>query len=156
MPVNQVYKATGEKIIDISDSTVTATTMAQGVTAYDASGTKIMGNMQGGLEMNVKFTAGNKTIPNYMFYNNHGSGSANSTYLIEEVVIGDGITSIGDRAFLNCSSLTSVTIGNGVTSIHMTAFNGCSNLTIITINKPQGSVSGSPWGATNATVVWTG
>ena len=43
MPVNQVYKATGEKIIDISDSTVTATNMAQGVTAYDATGEKITG-----------------------------------------------------------------------------------------------------------------
>ena len=26
----------------------------------------------------------------------------------------------------------------------------------ITINKPQDSVSGAPWGATNATVVWNG
>lgn len=43
MPVNQVYKATGEKIIDISDSTVTAADLAEGVTAYDATGEKITG-----------------------------------------------------------------------------------------------------------------
>lgn len=43
MPVNQVYKATGEKIIDISDSTVTAADLAQNVTAYDATGEKITG-----------------------------------------------------------------------------------------------------------------
>lgn len=43
MPVNQVYKATGEKIIDISDSTVTAGTLAEGITAYNAAGEKITG-----------------------------------------------------------------------------------------------------------------
>lgn len=43
MPVNQVYKATGEKIIDISDSTVTVETLAEGITAYNAAGEKITG-----------------------------------------------------------------------------------------------------------------
>lgn len=43
MPVNQVYKGTGEKIIDISDSTVTAETLAEGITAYNAAGEKITG-----------------------------------------------------------------------------------------------------------------
>lgn len=43
MPVNQVYKATGEKIIDISDSTVTAETLKEGFTAYNAAGEKITG-----------------------------------------------------------------------------------------------------------------
>ena len=39
------------------------------------------------------------------------------------------ITSIGDRAFLNCSGLASVTIPNSVTSIGIFAFSGCTGLT---------------------------
>ena len=31
-----------------------------------------------------------------------------------------------------------------------------SSLTEIIINKPEGSISGAPWGADNATVIWTG
>lgn len=49
--------------------------------------------------------------------------------LITELVIPDGVTSIGDWAFYNCSSLTSITIANSVTSIGYSAFSGCSDLT---------------------------
>jgi len=43
------------------------------------------------------------------------------------------VTSIGDRAFYKCTSLTSVTILNNVTSIGGWAFADCSNLTSVTI-----------------------
>ena len=45
------------------------------------------------------------------------------------MTIGDSVTSIGDCAFYNCDSLTSVTIGNSVTSIGDSAFWGCYYLT---------------------------
>jgi hypothetical protein len=47
-----------------------------------------------------------------------------------------GISYIGNSAFTNCSSLTSVTIPEGVTGIGSSAFSGCSGLTSITI--PEG------------------
>ena len=43
------------------------------------------------------------------------------------------VTSIGEWAFQNCSSITSITIPNSVTSIGYGAFGGCSSLTSITI-----------------------
>ena len=46
---------------------------------------------------------------------------------------GKPVTSIGYRAFYNCSGLTSVTIGNCVTNIGSSAFNNCTNLTSMTI-----------------------
>ncbi len=48
-------------------------------------------------------------------------------------VIPSTVTSIGNSAFSDCSSLTGVTIGNGVTSIGDYAFWGCSSLTGVTI-----------------------
>ena len=50
-----------------------------------------------------------------------------------DVVIPDGVTSIGDSAFENCSSLTSITIPDSVTSIDNYAFFNCSNLTSVII-----------------------
>ena len=50
---------------------------------------------------------------------------------VKEYNIGNSVTSIGDRAFGNCSSLTSVTIPNSVTSIGKDAFYGCTSLPVI-------------------------
>lgn len=72
-----------------------------------------------------------------------GSGNMNDYYIgnspfylnkdIKEIVIGDGVTSIGDCAFWGCSSLTSIEIPGGVTSIGMSVFDSCSSLTSIEI-----------------------
>ena len=48
---------------------------------------------------------------------------------VKTVIIKNGVTSIGNCAFADCSSLTSATIPNSVTSIGNWAFYGCSSLT---------------------------
>ena len=50
------------------------------------------------------------------------------------------VTSIGERAFYECSGLTSVTIPNSVTSIGNAAFNSCSSLTSVTIPNSVTSI----------------
>ena len=58
----------------------------------------------------------------------------------EKVVIGSGVTSIGNGAFQGCDSLTSVTIGNDVTSIGDYAFRWCNKLTSVTMGKGVKSI----------------
>ncbi len=62
---------------------------------------------------------------------------------IKDLVIPNSVTSIGDRAFSGCSSLTSVTIPNSVTSIGGSAFYGCSSLTSVAIPNSVTSIGGS-------------
>ena len=56
-----------------------------------------------------------------------------------EVVIPEGVTSIGGGAFYGCSALSSVHIPEGVTSIGNYAFGGCSSLSSLSI--PEGVTS---------------
>ncbi len=55
---------------------------------------------------------------------------------LTSITIPESVTTIGDDAFYNCSGLTSVTIPEGVTTIGNNAFAGCSGLTSVTI--PEG------------------
>ena len=59
---------------------------------------------------------------------------------LTSVTIPTGVTSIGDRAFAYCSGLTSVTIPTGVTSIEDYAFYYCSGLTSVTIPNSVTSI----------------
>ena len=65
---------------------------------------------------------------------------------------------IGNEAFRH-NRLKTVTIGNGIKSIGIDAFKKEDNynpISTITIDKISDSISGSPWGATNAKINWIG
>lgn len=72
------------------------------------------------------------------------------------VTIPSNIKNVPEHAFDSCRYLISVQVADGVETIGTDAFRGCHELTRITINKPSGSIPGAPWGAPNATVIWTG
>jgi hypothetical protein len=55
------------------------------------------------------------------------------TEVIEKIVIGSGVTTIGNFAFSNCDALESVTFGSGVKTIGEMAFYDCGALETITI-----------------------
>ena len=62
---------------------------------------------------------------------------------LEAYVIPASVTSIGDRAFSGCSSLSSIVIPDSVTSIGDGAFAGCSSLSSIVIPASVTSISNS-------------
>ena len=62
-----------------------------------------------------------------------GYTGKDKTVNIPSTLAGKTVTSIGDYAFNDCSSLTSITIPNSVTSIGLYAFSNCTSLTSITI-----------------------
>ena len=68
--------------------------------------------------------SGEVKIPESVTYNGH-------TY---------SVTRIGDRAFYECTSLTSVEIPNSVTSIGHNAFSLCSSLTSVEIGNSVTSI----------------
>ncbi len=59
---------------------------------------------------------------------------------LESITSGDSVTSIGDSAFEDCYSLESITIGDSVTSIGDSAFAGCVSLVSVTIPDSVNSI----------------
>lgn len=72
---------------------------------------------------------------------------------IKEVMIEDGVTSIGTASFAACYNLTRVDIPHSVTTINTAAFNNCSSLKAINISNNVTLLASSAFaGCTNLTV----
>ncbi|WP_179516464.1 leucine-rich repeat protein, partial [Clostridium saccharobutylicum] len=72
-----------------------------------------------------------------------GYTGTSKNVIIPSQIDGISVTSIGDDAFRNWSSLTSITIPSSVTSIGNSAFSRCSGLTSITIPSSVTSIGNS-------------
>lgn len=110
-------------------------------TIFAASG-KCGDNLTWNLTNGVLTISGTGTMKNFDYDDNLGVQTPWTDYmlLIKTLSIDEGVTSIGDRAFEGCISLTSVTIPNSVTSIGMRVFSSCSSLTSVTIPNSVTSI----------------
>lgn len=93
----------------------------------------------------ISFPSSLTTIGEYAFY------GCKSLTLIS---LPSNLDSIGDYAFAYCNSLTEVTFEGKPTSISTTAFKSFDNLKTIRVPWAEGKVSGAPWGASYATIVY--
>ena len=71
-----------------------------------------------------------------------GSSAFRGCTSLESIIIPDSVTSIGDVAFSCCQSLQSINISDSVTNIGRSAFYNCTNLTSITIPDSVTSIGG--------------
>ena len=109
------------------------------VSAIYASNTKV-GGIWYNFDSSTKTASVTYQGSSYSSYEGEYSGSVT----IPETVTYNGttysVTSIGNSAFYDCSSLTYVTIPNSVTSIGNFAFDDCSSLTYVTIGASVTSI----------------
>ena len=87
---------------------------------------------------------GTYTIPNSV--KNIGNYAFSDCSSLTSINIPDSVTSIGNNAFSDCSALTGINLPNKIVSIGIYAFSGCNSLTSITIPN---SVISIKYGAFN-------
>ena len=110
------------------------------------------------IEGKGKVVIKNLETDEYQFTNSYGA-AAN---VIREdldgeysIFPGDGYTqqTIAADTFKDLTCLKAISFPESITTINETAFDGCDGISIY-IPKEEDSVSGSPWGATNAIISW--
>ena len=60
--------------------------------------------------------------------------------LIQSIVVEEGVTNLGQQAFLSCTNLTRVKLPLSLTTIGMQAFSGCSSLTDVIFAEGQSAL----------------
>ncbi len=78
---------------------------------------------------------------------NVGYSALSNCSFLTEIVLGEGVTTIGNYALYGCSGITSIEIPDGVTYIGGYAFAYCSQLTELTIPESVTEIGGAAFGA---------
>lgn len=95
--------------------------------------------------------SGNGDMPDYDEYNNNPTPWINLRDEINEVIIEDGVTSVGYEAFLSCKNLIKVSMANSVTKISSRAFGWCSKLEDIELPNSIQFIGHNAFSTTNLT-----
>ena len=107
------------------------------ISSYSQTSGTLGDNLSWTLDANGVLTiSGTDAMPNYAWANSPWHFNTS----IKEVIISDGVTSIGSLAFPYCSSLQSITIPESVSSIGYDAFSNCASLQSITIPESVTSI----------------
>ena len=130
IPASVTYNGTTYSVTSIGGnafrycSSLTSVTIPNSVTSIGRSAFE-------GCSSLTSVTLNSNTIVGKDYYEYNSNIKSIFGEQVTEYILGDEITSIGSRAFYNCSSLTSVTIPNSVTRIGWYAFSGCSSLPVV-------------------------
>lgn len=163
----------------VGQTTAAAEDVAQGKVFVNSNGVQTTGTASGGNEDLVKMIERPEnctiTIPNgtteigtsaFQNFRNLISVNlpttlttigANAFYNCLNLVLSSlppNISEIKGAAFYTCGSIRQLTFLGTPTSIESTVFNNCTNLTTIRVPWASGAVANSPWGATNASVIY--
>ena len=146
------------KTIKLWLTTITVLLCSLTANAYDFVADGIYYNITSSTDLTVEVTyeregitvisgyRGEVTIPPTVSYDDNiysVTTIGNSAFYgsdLTSIAIPESVTSIGGRAFGDCSSLTSIIIPKSVTSIGYSAFGGCGSLTTITIPESVTSI----------------
>ena len=125
--VKQGALVSAEIEVELTSSSYINTLHAQVAEAFGSNVTSITHKSDNTYIITLK--KGYSSIPDFAFM----EYASQAKKYLKSVTIGNGIISIGDRAFSDCNALESVTIPNSVTSIGDSAFYNCDALESITI-----------------------
>ncbi len=118
-------------------------------------------NKDGSINYEKLNSYGNRNINNIELPSNIKVLGWHSLYYLNDLTelnIPDTVEEIQSTAISVNANLKTINIGSGIKIISSTAFSGDGNQNIqtININRKESAIEGAPWGATNATVNWTG
>lgn len=155
--ITEIHSGAFERCISLTSVTIPNGVMSIGVNAFsgctsltsvtipDSVTTIGYGVFSGCYSLTkISVATGNKyfSVKDGVLYNKVGTILVSCPSANGEVAIPDGVTTIVDRAFSDCYSLTSVTIPISVTSIGDSAFSNCYSLTSVTIPDGVTSIGG--------------
>ncbi len=151
---NIIWSSSNEDILTVTDGVITGVRMGTAT----VTATTEDGGYTDSCEIKVGYPRG--TVGNLQWYvsedgclyiegkgemSTHSSSTipwANAKELFDRVIIGDGVTKIGNYAFYECSNIKEISIPESVTVLGDYCFYGCSSLA--SIELPEG-IPGIPY-----------
>lgn len=94
----------------------------------------------------VTCISGDYTISPYIFINIFGGSYNSDCNSVEEVIISEGVTEVGDSAFAELTKLKTVVLPNSLNSIGVGAFLNCTSLKEIAIPDSVTSIAAPTYG----------
>jgi hypothetical protein len=122
-------------------SSLTSITVSSGNTAYVSENGVLFDKSKTIIIACSRGKTGSYNIPNSV--TTIGDWAFGDCASLTSITIPNSVTTIGDDAFRFCRSLTSITIPNSITTIGEYAFNDCESLTSITIGNSVTTIGSS-------------